>query len=374
MSGSTVRVERPLRVVVVDDSAYNRQTIAAMIEELPGVHVVGRAMNGKEALRMVLELEPDVVTLDLEMPEMDGFAFLRFLMGKRPTPVIVVSGFSGRENVFRALELGALDFVPKPSRDIGPDLRTIGEEIKAKIDMVRRLEAVRLQERAYSLLEQRVARGGTIPPVAATVPEDGAAAAGRRPAATRVVAVAASTGGPPALQILLGQLPEDFEPGIVVAQHMPPRFTTAFAERLDRVLPLRVKEAEDGEPLLQGTVYVAPGGHHVEVFGGPGSGRLRVVEREPGAMVAPSADRLFRTVAAGFGPRACAVVLTGMGNDGSAGVREIAARGGTALAEAPETAVMPGMPASACATGVVARTRPVDRLGEAVLAWARERG
>ncbi|RMG94793.1 MAG: chemotaxis-specific protein-glutamate methyltransferase CheB [Deltaproteobacteria bacterium] len=366
---STVKAQRPLRVVVVDDSAYNRQTITSIIEELEGVCVVGRAMNGKEALRMVFDLEPDVVTLDLEMPEMDGFAFLRLLMGKRPTPVIVVSGFSGRENVFRALELGALDFIAKPSRDIGPDLRSIGDEIKAKIGMVRRLQAIRLQQRAFDLLEQKVARGTTT------------SAGARRPARTprpgpergaparNLVVVGSSTGGPPALQLLLGKLPQAMKAAVVVAQHMPPRFTAAFAERLDRVLDVRVKEAEDGEALLEGTVYIAPGGHNVEVFGAPGAGRVRVAPRQSGAVVAPSADLLFETAAASFGPRTCAVVLTGMGSDGSVGIRSVVAGGGTAYAEDPQTAVMPGMPSSACATGLVERAAPVDRLGEIVEAW-----
>ncbi len=370
MTGSQGRAVRPLRVVVVDDSAFNRKTLSAMVEKLPGVAVVGRAMNGKEALRMVFDLDPDVITLDLEMPEMDGFAFLRLLMSRRPTPVIVVSGFSGRENVFRALELGALDFIAKPSRAIGPDLGMIEEEVHEKIGMVRRLQAVRLRDRALSLLEQRVLRGGRTHPAGGGAAPRPAPAARR--AAERLVVVGASTGGPPALQLFFGEaFSSDVPAAVVVAQHMPPRFTTAFAERLDRVLDVRVKEAEDGEPLSCGTVYVAPGGHHVEIDGSPGRGRVRVVSRAPSETVAPSADRLFSSAAAVFGAATCAVVLTGMGSDGSTGLRDVVARGGVVFVEDPSTAVMPGMPSSACATGLVSEALAVDRLGRRVVAWVR---
>ena len=146
--------EPPLRVLVVDDSAYNRQTITSMIESRPGAKVVGRAVNGKEALKLVFDLEPDVITLDLEMPEMDGFSFLRLLMSKRPTPVLVISGYAQRDNVFRALELGALDFIAKPGRHISPDIREIADDLNHKIAMVRRLQSVRLKAYAEQLAAQ----------------------------------------------------------------------------------------------------------------------------------------------------------------------------------------------------------------------------
>jgi len=344
-----------LRVLVVDDSAYNRQTITSMLETLPGVRVVGRATNGKEALRLVFDLEPDVITLDLEMPEMDGFAFLRLLMHKRPTPVLVVSGYAQRENVFRALELGALDFIAKPSRDVTPDLRSIEHELTSKISLVRRLQIVRVRERARALARL---------PGAPAVPVDIEAAAPRS-----IVAIAASTGGPPAVQQLLGALPATLPTALLVAQHMPARFTRAFAERLDRLVPMRVVEAEDGQLLAAGTAYIAPGAAHFEVVDSPLGPMARIHAPTSVAVgaVLPSADRLFRSVAALYGPRMCAVVLTGMGADGKEGARAAKAAGARVLAEDPRTAVMPGMPQSAIATGVVDEVMPLEGMAASIV-------
>ncbi|MCA9658511.1 MAG: response regulator, partial [Myxococcales bacterium] len=200
---------RPLRVLVVDDSAYNRQTIAAILAEDPGVEVVGRAVNGKEALQMAFELRPDVITLDLEMPEMDGYAFLRLLMAKSPVPVLVISSHDDRESVFRALELGAMDFIAKPGRQIGPELRKIADELRAKIAVVGRLQVVGLQARARSGAAPTTAveRGPAPEPEAIAAPEVRAEAtpAAPKPSARPLglLGIAASTGGPPAIQQLL---------------------------------------------------------------------------------------------------------------------------------------------------------------------------
>lgn len=336
-----------LRALVVDDSAYNRQTITAMLQALPGVEVVGRAMNGKEALRMAFDLSPDVITLDLEMPEMDGFSFLRLLMNKRPTPVLVVSGYAQRDNVFRALELGALDFIPKPSRDVSPDLKNIQHDLVEKIELVRKLQVVRLRDRARSLAKvvrptEVTARRAVAPP-ATEVPTG--------PSPRFVVGVAASTGGPPAVQQLLCSLPASFKGALLIAQHMPARFTKAFAQRLNRLVPLTVVEAADGQPLCGGVVYIAPGSGNVEIEVVRGNGTpqptVRVVPpgREAGQpVITPSADHLFKSLAGLYGPRFCALVLTGMGSDGREGSRAAKAAGGRVLTEDPKSAVMPGMP------------------------------
>ncbi len=348
-----------LRVLVVDDSAYNRQTIASMLASSPGVVVVGRATNGKEALRLVFDLEPDVITLDLEMPELDGFAFLRLLMHKRPTPVVVVSGNSQRENVFRALELGALDFVPKPSREVSPDLRSIESELLAKIEMVRRLQVIRLADRARAL---GVAVGGRL-----------AAGARSALAAPRgVLAIGASTGGPPAIQQLLAGLPTDTSLAVLIAQHMPVRFTKAFAERLDRVVPLTVVEAEDNMPLVAGTAYVAPGGSHLESAYARNEFVARVIPASGSSAIAPAADRLFRSVGALFGARACVCVLTGMGNDGREGAMAAKAAGSRILAEDPRTAVMPGMPQSVIDARAVDEIVVLEQLGQSIARFAAQ--
>ena len=362
-----------LRVLVVDDSAYNRQTITAILESIDDVVVAGRAMNGKEALQLAFDLEPDVITLDLEMPEMDGFSFLRLLMSRRPTPVIVVSGHSHRENVFRALELGALDFVAKPGRDISPDLRAIEDDLVAKIRVVRRLAAVRLVERARSLAE--IERAHTQP--ISIVPQPDAAPPGPSgPPPEIVVGIAASTGGPPALQQLLCELDSTLPLAVVIAQHMPARFTKPFAERLDRIVPVRVVEAADGMPLCAHTVYIAPGAANVEVqyrSRGLSNPVVRVVppERGTGPVLTPSADHMFTSIAREYGANACLVVLTGMGSDGRDGARVAHSAGSTLMAEDPATAVMPGMPHSVIETGLVDAVHPIEKLADAIGEFAQ---
>lgn len=359
-----------LRVLVVDDSAYNRQTLAAMLELDPGIEVIGRASNGKEALRMVFDLNPDVITLDLEMPEMDGFAFLRLLMAKRPTPVVVVSSHAERDNVFRALELGALDFIGKPGRQIGPDLRMIQEDLIDKVRVVRRLSVVRLLQRAQHLAEQRGDRStGELPAL-----ENGRfepQPAPHRGPPLGMLGIAASTGGPPAIQQLLCALPASLPIAILVAQHMPARFTRAFAARLDKICSFHVCEATDAQVLHAGVVYIAPGAANIEVDAGPnGVARVRVRPPRAGATIVPSGDLLFKTAADAFGPRFCALILTGMGSDGREGA-ELARRvGATVLAEDPSTAVMPGMPASAIDSGVVDHVLSLEELPVAIQRFA----
>ncbi|MCA9655446.1 MAG: chemotaxis-specific protein-glutamate methyltransferase CheB [Myxococcales bacterium] len=355
-----------LRVLVVDDSAYNRQTITAMLESLPDIEVVGRAMNGKEALQLAFDLEPDAITLDLEMPEMDGFAFLRLLMARRPTPVLVVSGYSQRENVFRALELGALDFIAKPSREISPDLKSIKDELVAKIATVKRLQAVRLYNRAKSLaaMDRRAPKSAGAAKTAPRAPSG--------PPPSLVVGIASSTGGPPAVQQILCALDPQLPLAVLVAQHMPARFTRAFASRLDRLIDYHVVEAVDGHELCSGTVYIAPGSSNMEVER-PGDGReaprVRVVPPnplKPGPVLTPSADHLFKSLAAEYGHRLLAVVLTGMGSDGREGARDAKRAGARVIAEDPDTAVMPGMPYSVIEAGLVDEVLPVERIVEAI--------
>ncbi len=366
-----------LRALVVDDSAYNRRTITSMLQAQRGVEVVGRAINGKEALRMAFSLQPDVITLDLEMPEMDGFSFLRLLMSKQPTPVLVVSSYSQRENVFRALELGALDFIAKPTREVSPDIRNIEHDLRQKIEIVRKLQVVRLRERAESLATARRPTGSN--PVAAEAPAvrptskvDPSAVPARR-----VIGIAASTGGPPAVQQLLCALPADVPAAILIAQHMPARFTKAFADRLDRLVPMRVVEAEDGQRVEEGTVYIAPGSGNLEVSGNAGDAYVRVVPPSKpgrsGPIITPSGDHLFMSLSRAYGVDLCAVVLTGMGSDGREGCRAAKDLGATILAEDPDTAVMPGMPYSVIEAGLADRVIVIESLAEALLGFAKPR-
>ncbi|HZU81805.1 MAG TPA: chemotaxis-specific protein-glutamate methyltransferase CheB, partial [Polyangiaceae bacterium] len=346
----TTPAARPIRLLVVDDSAYNRRNIAEVFADHPEVEVVGKAADGEEALQLVTVLKPDVITLDLEMPRMDGFTFLRILMSKAPTPVIVVSSYSQRENVFKALELGALDFVPKPDR-LGPEATDVRQEILQKVSLVRSLRPSFVP----GPLMRRQTSGAFSPdgrPVRLDEPTP-------RPRAYRppktVVAIASSTGGPSALMHLFGRIPASTGAAFIVAQHMPDKFTRTFAERLDKRGPVRTVEASDGDVVGQGLGFVCPGRKCMELVRGQGV-ELRLRVGPPGATdrYVPSADRLFKSVAA-LGPRCVGVILTGMGDDGLEGARAIRAAGGIIIAESQETAVVNGMPGAAVRAGVASQ-------------------
>jgi two-component system chemotaxis response regulator CheB len=271
---------KPIRVLVIDDSAYNRQTISAILEGQAGIQVVGRAADGEEGLRLAFQLTPDVITLDLEMPKMDGFSFLRLLMARQPTPVLVISGYATRENVFKALELGALDFVAKPSRTISSELRGIKDELLAKVQLVTKLRMVSLADRAA---RTRVA--GTVSGAYRAIPspDDQAPPPSRKegPAPPRVIAIGASTGGPPAITQILANLDPSLPVGLLITQHMPAKFTRAFAERLDRTTPWRVREAEQGDALTVGTCIVAPGSNSIAVKREGGQLKVELLPAEP---------------------------------------------------------------------------------------------
>jgi two-component system chemotaxis response regulator CheB len=334
---------RHVRVLLVDDSATSRAAMECILVGECGASVVGTAANGEEALGEALRLGPDLVFLDLEMPRMDGFTFLRLLMARQPTPVVVVSAQSGRSDVFKALELGALDFVAKPYG--GGSLETIRSALVEKCQLLRCLR-----------MENLVRPGdGAVPRAHETrMAEPGG-----------VVAIGASTGGPRAIQRLLSALPGTSPVGIVVAQHMPERFTAAFAERLGRTTPFSVQEARHGDVVAAGRVLVAPGGRVLEVRrDGGGTLRAAVLLPEPAAppQCCPSVDRLFESVAKAVGRRACGVVLTGMGQDGRAGAGSIRRAGGLVLAESADTAVVYGMPLAAAESGAVDEVLPLGEL------------
>ncbi len=348
--------QRPLRVLVVDDSAYNRQTIIGLLQARPSLEVVGRAADGEEALREALRLKPDAITLDLEMPRMDGFTFLRILMSRQPTPVIVISSHANQDNVFKALELGALDFIAKPTLRVSVELSTIGDELAAKIELVRQLRPAR-------------PAAPQVEPVRlpATAP-----APGRPPdeLPAGLVVIGASTGGPPALQALFQSVSWDLPLAYLVAQHMPATFTRAFAERLDRCLGLGVAEASGGECLEAGRVYVAPGGADLAVVHQAGSWAAEIRPARPGAKFVPAIDVLFTTAAEVAGPRLAALLLTGMGRDGRAGIQAVKRAGGLTVAESEDTAVIFGMPREAIASGCVDRVLPQAELAGAVERFA----
>lgn len=342
------------RVLVVDDSAYSRRSISKMLEGLPGVTVVGYAVDGEEGIRQVISLKPDLVTVDLEMPRMDGFTLLRILTTRFNLPVIVISALSDADKVFRALEMGALDFVAKPERGHAQELTSIEQDLRWKVKQV-----------MAGLSGRKVLSGSP-----AAVSEKGRGTRQRKKQPVELVAVASSTGGPPALQSIFSSFEREYPFAMVLAQHMPPGFTRAFAERLNRLSPFTVREASDNDLVEPGVALLAPGGKNLVLEDQGGLIRARVVPPSATDRYVPSADVLFSSCAPLFGSRMLAVVLTGMGNDGSKGVVEVKNRGGYTLAESEDTAVVYGMPREAVATGCVDRAVPLPGIGQAILECA----
>ena len=337
-----------IRVLVIDDSAFSRQAITRMLEASPLVEVVGTARDGEEALRKIFELHPDVITLDLEMPGMDGFSLLRIVMSRRPTPVIVISGRGAEGDVWKALELGAVDFIAKPTPHATPLLASIERELIRKVHAVRELRMERVRDRI----------AGLPAPLASEVP--GSAHA------PRAVALGASTGGPAALMEILGAFAEPPPCAFLVAQHMPEGFTAGFAARLDRLTALAAREAQGGEEPEPGTVLVAPGGRHLELEVVGGRPLARVIAADASDKYAPSVDRLFESCAKAFGADLLAVVLTGMGDDGRRGVLAVKQSGGRVIAESDQSAVIPGMPQQAIRTGGVDQVLPLFEIAAAI--------
>jgi len=333
---------KKIRVVVVDDSAYNRRAITRMLEELPGVQVVGYATNGEEGIRRVIDLAPDLVTLDLEMPRMDGFTMLRILMATTPVPVIVISSNFGDEKVFKALELGAVDFVAKPTSIVSEELMQIQKDLHEKVQGVFKLDMARLKKgrRQEASPELPLAE-----PAAKTLID--------------LVAIGSSTGGPPALQQMFQALKDPLPFGVVVSQHMPTGFTATFAERLNRITGFEVREAKDGDQVQPGRVLIAPGGRNMVLMKAGDVVVTRIALPNKKDRYVPSVDELFSSAAPIYKNRMLAVVLTGMGNDGSLGVREAKRHGAQVVAESEESAVVYGMPREAVATGAVDRVVPI---------------
>ncbi|HEX5135658.1 MAG TPA: chemotaxis-specific protein-glutamate methyltransferase CheB [Planctomycetota bacterium] len=338
------------RVLVVDDSVVCRRLVASILDEAEGVEVVGTAPNGRIALDKVRQLAPDVVVLDIEMPEMDGLTALAEL--RRGHPAVKVVMFSvlterGAAATLDALSLGAADYATKPAAtaDHADAVRAVREQLVPKV----------------LALVARAPAASLLPPPAPPAPA----------AEPAVLAIAASTGGPDALPELLLALPREFPVPVLVVQHMPPVFTRLFARRLDGRVPLPVAEATDGQELANGRVYLAPGDYHLEVHRGH-----TVLHRAPPVhSCRPAADVLFRTVAEEYGPAAVAVVLSGMGRDGCAGASEIRRSGGRVFAQDPQSCAVFGMPRHVIEAGLAELVAPPARLGaeiaRLVLAGAR---
>ena len=339
-----------IRALVVDDSAYNRVTISRMLESHPEIRVVATAIHGEDAIKQVVKHRPDVITLDLEMPVMDGFAFLRWLMHDRPTPVIAVSSKASDRSVFKALELGAFDFIQKPGGRVSPRLEEIRKDLIAKVLQV---AEVRMDNLRRSIVTEEALESPK--PSEAEGCLDG----------IELIAIGCSTGGPPALQHVFQTLPL-MPVSIVVAQHMPPAFTRLFAERVNRLSQYQVKEADDGEGIERGFVYVAPGGMQTEIRRAAGGLQIAVLPPAPDDLYAPSVDRLLQSASDVCAERLIAIILTGMGDDGAASIRRVRERGGRTIAESAESAIIFGMPNDAIRTGAIEQILRLDEIPDEI--------
>ncbi len=344
-----ISAKQPLRLLIVDDSPYNRKIISEAFSNRPEVEVVGKAGNGEEALKLATMLKPDVITLDLEMPKMDGFTFLRILMSRQPTPVIVVSSYAQRDNVFKALELGALDFVTKPSQTIAEDADELKQQIVARVLLVRQESPSLLAPNSRRLTSGNFAPEAKPPTF---LPP------------SCVIAIGCSTGGPSALLDLFGRIPDKSAGALLIAQHMPDKFTRTFADRLDKKASLRAREATNGDKVTRGTAFVCPGSQCMEVAHEGKQIVLRVATPGQGDKYAPSIDRLFKSAAATFGAKSIGVVLTGMTGDAIEGARAIRDAGGTVIVESSETAVVYGMPGDVAKAGLATKELPLPDLAE----------
>jgi len=349
----------PVRVLVVDDSALMRKLIPQILQADSSIQVVGTAMDGNFGLKKISELKPQVVTLDLEMPGMNGLDMLKEIMLRHPVPVIVVSSHStgGASVTLKALSLGAFDFVAKPA-DVSARMPEIAQELISKIKAA-------AQSRGFLVKP--------LPPFQSPRRGERSAQDPKRQA-TRVVAIGISTGGPQALQYLLPQLPADFGGTMLVVQHMPEGFTDMFAKRLDEVCAIRVKEAQSGDMLLAGRALICPGNRHLKVKKLP-LGDVVVLGDEPRVNGhRPSVDVLFRSLADEFGSRGMAVLMTGMGDDGAQGLGAVKAAGGVTVAQSEDSCVVYGMPKAAIDRGFATRVVSLDALANTLIAQCKAGG
>ncbi|GGY59937.1 protein-glutamate methylesterase/protein-glutamine glutaminase [Marinobacter zhanjiangensis] len=340
-----------IRVLVVDDSALVRQVLTELINQAPDLEVVGVAPDPYAAREKIKQLNPDVITLDVEMPRMDGIEFLEKIMRLRPMPVLMVSSLTeeGNETTLRALELGAVDFVTKPRVGVADGLAEYVEDLHQKLRAAGRSRVSRRSGRVSSAPR----RSAPVAPVGVVASE-------------KLILVGASTGGTEAIWQFLQGMPSD-APAILITQHMPAGFTRSFAQRLDSHLPLRVQEAGEGQRLRPGHVYIAPGGRHMTVIRSGADYVVHLTDDPPVNRHRPSVDMLFGSAVQSAAANSVAVMLTGMGDDGARAMLRLRERGASTFAQDEATSVVYGMPREAVALGAVDEELPLDRLAQAVL-------
>ena len=354
---------KPTRVLVIDDSALVREILCRLLSREKGIEVIGTAVDPLHAIKKIKEQRPDVLTLDMEMPRMDGLTFLERLMSVYPMPVVVISSLTqkGSATAIRALELGAVDVVAKPVAGLNSGLEDLFPEIVAKIKNAAavNMDTLRSQARREKLQRRPGAE------------QISAENKGKRPMVSstdKIIAIGASTGGTVAVKQILKDLPANL-PGILVVLHMPAGFTASYAQSLNGACHMRVKEAADGEMLSGGCTYIAPGGRHMLLEKNAGGYRLRLDSSPPVNRHRPSVDKTFLAVAGSASPNSLGVILTGMGDDGARGLKEMHDRGSLTIAQDEQSSVVFGMPKKAIALGAVDKVLPLGEIANAILSF-----
>ena len=343
---------RKIRVLIVDDSALIRQLLAELLSTDPDIEVVGTACDPYVARQRIKELHPDVLTLDVEMPKMDGLTFLEKLMTGHPMPVVMVSSLTeaGCQTTLKALELGAVDFFTKPKIDLRDEISDRAEELVGKVKMA-------MQARMRPLGQSRAEGVKSPNPVSRTA---------MLKTTDKVLGIGASTGGTEAIRSVLEQMPADAPP-ILITQHMPERFTKAFADRLNSLCEILVKEACDGDSVLPGQALVAPGNYHMELIRSGARYQIRITQGPPVNRHRPSVDVMFHSIAKTAGSNALGVILTGMGGDGAQGLLAMRQAGAATMAQDEATCVVFGMPKEAIKAGAVEKIVPLQHIPSALL-------
>ena len=341
----------PVRVLVIDDSALMRQLLTALLSDDPEIEVVGTANDPLMARDRIKTLNPDVITLDIEMPQMDGLTFLRKLMELRPMPVVMCSTLTqaGADATLQALEIGAVDFVAKPIGNVASAMDDLGLELRTKVKTAARARVTARRTAREAGPLKRAQLGGT---------------------AEKIIVMGASTGGVEALKEVLVHLPSDTPP-ILITQHMPPRFTAAFASRLNNECPMTIHEAAHDQPVERGHVYIAPGAYHLELNRWNGRFQCLLHDGPPVSGHRPSVDVLFRSAARVAGPITIGVILTGMGRDGAEGMLELRRAQAITLGQDEESSLIYGMPRVAFERGAVIRQCSLTKMPDAILTACR---
>ena len=354
----------PIRLLIVDDSLFFRRALREVFSSDPRLEVVGEASNGRQAVLKACELKPDIITMDVEMPIMDGISAVRRITERCPTPILMLSALTkaGAEATLDAIDAGAVDFFPKNGDDPEDTLARSGRRLCSRVRML----ALRSQRESASAPAPGIARQEASPVPAEPRHRNGRSAPSGFLSRQGLVVIGASTGGPAAVPAVLGKLQPDFSVPVVIAQHMPGAFTGPFSQRLNESMPIRVVEASDGEMLRPGTAYVIPGGRHGELAGRPGAYKLNLRDPVADEHYRPSVSLAFSSAARVAGDDLLAVVLTGMGDDGAEGARQVTAARGHVWAQDQATSVIYGMPAAVAKANLAESILPLGQIGAAI--------